>query len=122
VDHRGAHRRASTEPLDGPIVAKAAFGYLSDDGTIYQLSWEAANETPTAGNLPAASSLSPVFPALWVPRHLIARATILGVPTTARCICQATNTAYLTGPGSTVLIGLISYVVSSCVGEDRQDD
>ncbi len=103
-------------------MAKAAFGYLSDNGTVYQLAWEANNESATAGNLPAASALSPIFPALWVPRHLVARATLLGVPTTARCICQATNTAYLAGPGSTILIGLMTYVVASCVGEDRQDD
>jgi len=102
-------------------VAKAQFGYTGDDLTLYQLAWESANEAPAAGNLPAAVALSATFPCLWRPRHLVATRTTAGVVTTARCVCQPTNAAYLSGPGATITIGGLVYTVTSCVGEDRQD-
>jgi hypothetical protein len=99
-------------------VAKASFGYIGDNGTTYQLAWEAANEALLAGNLPAAVALSPLFPALWTPRYFLAR---LGVApfTELKCICQATNASFIAGPGTAVTIVLTVYTIMACIGEER---
>jgi len=102
-------------------MAKASFGYTSDNGTTYQLSWESANEALAAGNLPAAVSLNPIYPALWTPRHFKAVPTATPSARPAQCICQAANTVYLSGPGATATIGGVAYTVTECVGEVRAD-
>ncbi len=102
-------------------MTKANFGYHGDDLTIYQLSWESANEAAAAGNLLAAVPSAPIYPSLWRPRYLLCRAVISGTPTYARCICERSNPAFVTGPGSTVTISGTTYSVMECVGELRQD-
>ncbi len=95
------------------------FGYTGDNLTLYNIDWDADDSAPLAGNLPASSPLSPVFPCLWSPRHMLARRLFGGAYVYRRVVCNAGNLAYRSGPGATVTILLQPYIVQEVVGEQR---
>jgi len=100
---------------------KASFGYISDNGTTYQLAWESANEAIGAGALPAPVTLNPLYPALWIPRRFVAIRGSGAAIDIQQCICLMANAVFLGGPGTSVTIGGLTYTVTECLGESRED-
>lgn len=95
------------------------FEYLSDDGTTYQLATQPDRAAASAGNLIAASGTEPLFPALYIPRRLFCVPEFDITAPPILVICNATNPAYVAGPGSTVVVSGTSYIVRAAIGEDK---
>lgn len=111
----------------GPYGEFGAYSYTADDGITYQIGVFEFIAFPGAGDLsPAPYGLLPLN-ALWVARHLVARATatIFGATPDDKLIKIPVNLnhpAWADGPGSEVIVLGTTYTVTQCVGERRFDN
>lgn len=97
----------------------SAVKYVGDDGTTYQVEQPNAYSAPTAGDLSPAVGTEPLYPALWIPRHLLAYRTNQPCAPRVSIVCNAVNPRFISGVGTTFSISGIGYTVEACIGEVR---
>jgi hypothetical protein len=95
--------------------------YLADNGTTHQLATKSKFGQAGAGDLTPAAGTEPVLPWTTTPRFMRVAADIGGVTTYHNVACNATNAAFLLGPGATVSIDGTTFTVKSCHGEDERE-
>lgn len=97
--------------------------YPSDDGGDYQLGTDNDALQTAFGDLAPSVVTDPVFPFMSYPRgfFLVQSPPAIGdySPLLYAVACTAGNTTWLAGPGTTVTLVGVVYIVKKCYGERR---
>ncbi len=98
-------------------MALGNYSYTGNDGITYQIGADSSTTASGAGDLSPASGSEPIFPCFNIPRSMLCKNSDNVQPVIVKCPCNIGNSAFLNGPGSTVIIDGEVYTVIVCIGE-----